>query len=71
MARRIHGVRFAITATARSDGRIALRGPGVGVDANPASADPARGPWRSTANSCQVPGTPRNSALPRSSNPVP
>jgi len=30
--RRIHGVRLAISATARSDGRIALRGPGVGVD---------------------------------------
>jgi hypothetical protein len=71
MPRRIHGVRLAITATARSDRRIAVRGPGVGVDASSASADPAGGPWRSTASSCQVPGTPRNSTLPRSSNPVP
>jgi hypothetical protein len=44
---------------------------GVGIDASSASGDPARGPWRSTASSCQVPGTPRNSTLPRSSNPVP
>ena len=65
--RRIHGVRLAITSTARSERRIAVRGPGVGVDASSASADPARGPWRSTASSCQVPGTPRNSTLPRSS----
>ena len=69
--RRIHGVRLAITSTARSVRRIAVRGPGVGVDASSASADPARGPWRSTASSCQVPGTPRNSTLPRSSKPVP
>jgi hypothetical protein len=32
--RRIHGVRLAITAAARSERRIAVRGPGVGVDAN-------------------------------------
>src|SRR6478609_458666 len=30
--RRIHGVRLAIAATARSERRIAVRGPGVGVD---------------------------------------
>jgi hypothetical protein len=46
MPRRIHGVRLAITATARSDLRIAVRGPGVGVDASSASADPAGGPRR-------------------------
>jgi hypothetical protein len=34
MPRRIHGVRFAITSTARSDRRIMVRGPGVGVDAS-------------------------------------
>jgi len=43
----------------------------VGIDASSASADPARAPWRSTASSCQVPGTPRSSTLPRSANPVP
>ena len=32
--RRIHGVRLAITSTARSERRIAVRGPGVGVDAS-------------------------------------
>src|SRR3954447_9781150 len=64
--RRIHGVRLAISATARSERRIAVRGPGVGVDASSASGDPARGPWRSTARSCHVPGTPRSSTLPRS-----
>ena len=64
-------MRLAITSTARSERRIAVRGPGVGVDASSASADPARGPWRSTARSCQVPGTPRSSTLPRSSKPVP
>ncbi len=69
--RRIHGVRFAITATARSDRRIAVRGPGVGVDASFASAESACAPWRSTASSSQLPGTPRNSTLPRSSKPVP
>ena len=69
--RSIHGVRLAITATARSERRIAVLGPGVGVDASCASADPARAPSRSTATSCQVPGTPRNSTLPRSSKPVP
>ena len=57
--RRIHGVRLAITATARSERRIAVRGPGVGVEASSASTDPDRGPRRSTASSCQVPGTPR------------
>ena len=69
--RRIHGVCRAITASARSERRIAVRGPGVGVDASSASGDPARAPSRATANSCQVPGTPRNSTLPRSSKPVP
>jgi hypothetical protein len=69
--RRIHGVGLAITSTARSERRIAVRGPGVGVDASFASADPARAPWRVTAKSCQVPGTPRSSTLPRSSKPVP
>ncbi len=69
--RRIHGVRWAITAMARSDRRIPAWGPGVGVDASWASADPARAPWGSPARSCQVPGTPRNSTLPRSSKPVP
>ena len=44
MPRSIHGVRFATTATARSDRRIALRGPGVGVDASSASAEPACAP---------------------------
>jgi hypothetical protein len=43
--RRIHGVRLAISATARSDRRIAVRGPGVGVDSSCASGDPTRGPW--------------------------
>src|SRR5580693_6133307 len=38
--RRIQGVRLAITATARSERRIAVRGPGVGVDASCASGDP-------------------------------
>src|SRR6201999_4604931 len=71
MPRRIHGVRLAITATARSERRIAVRGPGVGVDASCASADPAGGPWGLTASSCQVPGTPRNSTLPRPSKPAP
>ena len=69
--RRIHGVRRAITSTARSDRRIAARGPGVGIDVSCASAVPARAPSGSTASSCQVPGTPRNSTLPRSSKPVP
>ena len=69
--RRIHGVRLAITSTARSERRIAVRGPGVGIDTSSASADPARAPWRSTARSCQVPGTPRNSTLPRSRSPCP
>ncbi len=69
--RRIHGARLAITSTARSERRITVRGPGVGIDASSASADPARGPWRSTAKSCQLPGTPRSSTLPRSSKPVP
>ena len=46
--RRIHGVRLAIAATARSERRIAVRGPGVGVDISSASADPAGGPWRTT-----------------------
>jgi hypothetical protein len=55
--RRIHGARVAITSTARSERRIAVRRPGVGIDASCASGDPARGPWRSTASSCQVPGT--------------
>jgi hypothetical protein len=64
-------VRLAITATARSERRITVRGPGVGIEDSSASADPARGPWRSTAKSCQLPGTPRNSTLPRSSKPVP
>ena len=41
--RRIHGVCRAITATARSERRIEVRGPGVGVDASSASADPGRG----------------------------
>ena len=63
--------RLAIASTARSERRIAVRRPGVGIDASSASADPARGPWRSTASSCQVPGTPRSSTLPRSSKPVP
>jgi hypothetical protein len=35
----------------------------VGVDTSSASADPARGPWRSTASSCQMPGTPRTIPL--------
>jgi len=52
--RRIHGVRLAITATARSERRIAVRGPGVGIDASSASGDPAGGPLRSTAKSCQL-----------------
>ncbi len=69
--RRIHGARLAITSTARSERRIAVRRPGVGIDTSLASADPAGGPWRSTASSCQVPGTPRSSTLPRSSKPVP
>ena len=47
--RRIHGVRLAMTSTARSDRRIAVRGPGVGIDASAASALPARAPRRSTA----------------------
>ena len=41
MPRRIHGVRLAIISTARSERRIAVRGPGVGADASSASADPA------------------------------
>ena len=69
--RTIHGVRLAITSTARSERRIAVRRSGVGIDTNSASAEPARAPWRSTAKSCQVPGTPHNSTLPRSSKPVP
>ena len=69
--RTIHGARLAIASTARSERRIAVRRPGVGIDASSASADPAGGPWRSTARSCQVPGTPRSSTLPRSSKPVP
>ena len=52
MPRRIHGVRFAITSTARSVRRIAVRGPGVGVDARIASAESAPIPWRWTARSC-------------------
>jgi hypothetical protein len=36
--RRIHGVRLAISATARSERRIAVRGLGVGVDTSCASA---------------------------------
>ena len=32
-------MRLAITATARSERRIAIRGPGVGVDASSASAE--------------------------------
>jgi hypothetical protein len=45
--------------------RIELRPvAGVGVDASSASTDPAGGPWRSTASSCQVPGTPRSATLP-------
>jgi hypothetical protein len=52
--RRIHGVRRAINSTARSERRIAVRGPGVGVDTSCASADPAGGPWRSTAR--ELPG---------------
>ncbi len=67
----IHGARVAITSTARSERRIAMRRSGVGADASSASADPARGPWRSTAKSCQLPGTPRSSTLPRSSKLVP
>jgi len=64
-------VRLAIAATGRGPKRrIAVRGPGVGIDVSSASAEPARGPWRSTASSCQVPGTPRSSTLPRSSKPV-
>jgi hypothetical protein len=39
MVRSIHGVRLAMTSTARSDRRIAVRGPGVGNAANCASAD--------------------------------
>jgi len=69
--RRIHGVRVAITSTARSERRIAVRRPGVGIDASSASADPARAPSRVTARSCQVPGTPRSSTAPRSTRPVP
>ena len=69
--RRIHGARLPITSTARSERRIAVRRPGVGIDASSASCDPARGPWRSTASSSQVPGTPRSSTLPRSSKPDP
>jgi hypothetical protein len=38
----IHGVRLAITSTARSERRIAIRRSGVGIDASSASADPAR-----------------------------
>jgi hypothetical protein len=68
--RTIHGVRLAITSTARSERRIAVRRSGVDIDASSASADPARAPWRSTAKSCQVPGTPRSSTLPRSSKAV-
>jgi len=41
---------LAISATARSGPRIAVRGPGVGVEASSASTDPDRGPWRSTAS---------------------
>ena len=56
--------------SARSDRRIAPRGLGVGIaEASSASADPAAGPWRSTARSCQLPGTPRSSTVPRSSKP--
>ena len=51
--RRIHGVRLAIASTARSERRIAVRRAGVGIDTSSASADPARGPWRSTA---ELPG---------------
>ena len=40
--RRIHGVRLAMTSTARSDRRIAVRGPGVGIDASAASTVPPR-----------------------------
>ena len=68
--RTIHGVRLTITSTARSERRIAVRRSGVRIDASSASADPARAPWRSTAKSCQVPGTPRSSTLPRSSKAV-
>ena len=42
--RRIHRVRLAITATAWSERCIAVCGPGVGVDASSASADPAGAP---------------------------
>jgi hypothetical protein len=42
--RRIHGARLAITSTARSERCIAVRRPGVGIDASSASADPAGGP---------------------------
>jgi hypothetical protein len=41
-------------STARSERRIAVRRPGVGIDASSASADPARAPWRSTAK--ELPG---------------
>ena len=51
--RTIHGVRLAITSTARSERRIAVRRPGVGIDASSASGDPARGPWRSTASNSE------------------
>jgi hypothetical protein len=40
--RRIHGVRLAITSTARSERRIAVRRPGVDIDASSASADPTQ-----------------------------
>ena len=39
--RRIHGARLPIVSTARSERRIAVRRPGVGIDASSASADPA------------------------------
>jgi hypothetical protein len=42
--RRIRGARLAITSTARSERRITVRRPGVGIDASSASGDPARGP---------------------------
>src|SRR3954451_10949341 len=69
--RRIHGVRLAITSMARSERRIAVRRPGVGIDASSAPADPARAASRATAKSWQGPGTPRSSTLARSSKPVP
>ena len=53
------------TGASRSEGR------GWALTPVPPRRDPARGPWRSTASSCQVPGTPRSSTLPRSSKPVP